>query len=209
MSQPIHPDNSRPWDSQPASAQSSDEPGASYGYGQAAGGPSGYSYPAYGDPRQQPGPPTGYPQSGGFPPPGQPAEPFGQAAPEYGQNPPPFGQPAQYGQAPPPYGQAPQQYGQPPQQYGQAPQQYGQPAYGQGGWAPQQPAKRPVWKTVVGWIFASLAILFTLSAVSQLATGRMRLGGGTAAYNVGYLLGIVLMIGVPALVAWLLLRRKK
>ena len=61
---------------------------------------------------------------------------------------------------------------------------------------------------MVGWIFASLAILFTLSAVSQLATGRMRLGGGSAAYNIGYLIGIVLMIGVPALVAWLLLRRK-
>ena len=202
MSQPIHPDSSRPWDAQPASPQSSDESGTSYSSGPSAGGPYGYSYPAFGDPRQQPGPPTGYPQGEGFPRPGQPAEPYGQAAPEYGQNPPPFGQPAQYGQAPPPYGQ-------PPQQYGQPPQQYGQPAYGQGGWAPQQAAKRPVWKTVVGWIFASLAILFTLSAVSQLATGRMRLGGGTAAYNIGYLLGIVLIIGVPALVAWLLLRRKK
>ncbi len=219
MSQPNPPDGPRPWDSQPENTSGQDEPGAPvYGSGQGVSQPSNYSYPAFGDPRQQPGPPnpepTGYHYGEGYPGPGQPAEPYGQPG-QYGQTPPQYGQPAQYAQTPTPYGQPAQQFGQPPQAYGQSmppPGQppYGQPTpYGQGGWAPQPAPKRPVWKTVVGWIFASLAILFTLSAVSQLATGRMRLGGGSAAYNVGYLIGIVLVIGVPALVAWLLLRRKR
>ncbi len=205
MSQPMPPDGPRRWDAQPEGTPRPGDPGAQpYGYGQGVGGPSDYTYPGYGDLQQgQPNPePSGYHYSEPYPPTGQSSGPVGQAPQQYGQG---YGQPSQ------PYGQAPQ-YGQ-PSQYGQAPQygqtpQYGQPAsYGQGGWAPQPKPRRPVWKSVVGWILAGLAGLFALSAMSQFANGGLSFGR-SAAYNLGYLIGILVMIVLPAVIAWLLLRRK-
>ncbi len=71
----------------------------------------------------------------------------------------------------------------------------------------QTPAKRPAWRTIVGWIFVALTGLFTLSAITQLASGRL-FSGGSAAYMAGQLIGLVLIIGGPALVAWLMLHKK-
>ncbi len=207
MSQPMPPDGPRRWDAQPEDTPLSGDSGAQpYGYGQGASGPSDYAYPGYGDtqPRQSNPEPFGYHYSEPYPPTGRPSGPVGQAPQQYGQS---YGQPPQqYGQAPQygQYGQAPQ-YGQ-PMQPGQSP--YGQPTpYGQGGWAPQPAPRRPVWKSVVGWILAGLAGLFALSAMSQFADGRLSFGR-SAAYNAGYVIGILLMIVLPAVIAWLLLRRK-
>jgi len=117
------------------------------------------------------------------------------------------GPPGQYGQPEYPAAAYQQPYGPP------ANGPYGQPApfQGQAAWtapAATQKPRRPVWKTVLGSIFAVIGGLMALSAVSQLATGRTQLNTGSAAYNFGYLIGMVLIVAVPLLLAWLLLRRK-
>ena len=134
---------------------------------------------------------------------GQPS--YGQPNPhdpgnQYGQSN-PCGQPNPYGQTNP--------YGQPDPYQGGGYPQSGQQGYdGQPGWGMQQtPAKRPAWRTIVGWIFVALTGLFTLSAITQLASGRL-FSGGSAAYMAGQLIGLILVIGGPALVAWLMLRKK-
>ena len=113
-------------------------------------------------------PNQGYDNTGGY---GQSANPYGQpniaGQPSYGQ-PNPHDPGNQYGQSNP--------YGQPdPYQAGGYPQS-GQQGYdGQPGWGMQQkPAKRPAWRTSVGWIFVALTGLFTLSAITQLASGRVQ-----------------------------------
>lgn len=158
-------------------------------------------------------PNQGYDNTGGY---GQSANPYGQphvaGQPSYGQPNPhdpgnQYGQSNPYGQ-PNPYGQT-SPYGQPhPYQGGGYPQS-GQQGYdGQPGWGMQQtPAKRPAWRTSVGWVFVALTGLFTLSAITQLASGRL-FSGGSAAYMAGQLIGLVLVIGGPALVAWLMLHKK-
>ena len=145
-------------------------------------------------------PNQGYDNTGGY---GQSANPYGQpnvaGQPSYGQ-PNPHDPGNQYGQSSP--------YGQPDPYQGGGYPQSGQQGYdGQPGWGMQQtPAKRPAWRTIVGWIFVALTGLFTLSAITQLASGRL-FSGGSAAYMAGQLIGLILVIGGPALVAWLL--RKK
>ena len=195
MSQPNQPTGPQGWDERHPSAEVRGEP---TGYYDANGQPARYGQQS---PYTQPTGPTQQPPFGQQVPYGQ-QPPYGQEPhgpqPQYGLQA-PYGQPAPYGQQPP-YGQ-PAQYGQ------QAP--YGQPApYGAQGWvAPQTPAKRPLWRTIVGWFFIALTGLMVLSAAGTLTDARPS-GGGTA-YNVGYLIGVLLTIGIPALVAWLLLRRKR
>ena len=140
-------------------------------------------------------PNQGYDNTGGY---GQSANPYGQPN-VAGQ--PSYGQPSPYGQTSP--------YGQPDPYQGGGYPQSGQQGYdGQPGWGMQQtPAKRPAWRTIVGWIFVALTGLFTLSAITQLASGRL-FSGGSAAYMAGQLIGLILVIGGPALVAWLMLRKK-
>lgn len=103
----------------------------------------------------------------------------------------PYG--AQDAQQPPAYGQ---------QSHGGYPQHPGQP------YAPTTP-KRSTAATVVGIIFAVLAGLFGLMALLNLATNSpFSRGGG---YVVGWLLGMLLLVGIPALIAYLCLtshRRK-
>lgn len=164
---------------------------------------AGYGWansPGYGRPDGSQPEPQGY----------APGQQFGSAQ-QYGQ---PTIPSPQYGQAPqygtPPSGQYGDQY--PQQPYGTQPQpgqpQYGQTQYGQSPYGmPPVRQPRPVWKTVLGVIFAAIAGLFTLGAVSSAAQGNGPSGSG-AAYLFGYIMGVVLMIGLPALFAWLLLRRK-
>ena len=148
----------------------------------------------------QAGPPGSFSTSG-YGPQGDGQQPTGQ--PPYGQQP--------YGQQPYPQHPTGQQpYGQQP--YGQQPypQPTGQPS--QPGWAPgPHPAPaRPVWRTILGWIFVVIAGLATVSTLSQLGSGRLRTGAdGGVAYNLGYVFGVLLTIGVPALIGWTLLRRTK
>ncbi len=188
MSQLNESGGPQPWNEQNAQ-QSMPGPDGSHSAGS-------YSSPAYGDPRQyQPLP--------------QPnAEPSGYAGQQqYGQQP-----GATYGQHP--YGQpAPNPYGQQPGAiYGQQP--YGQPAptpYGQAGWGPAAPRapRRPVWRTVLGWILIGLSVLLLLSTLSRMGLGDLRLSGSGPAYVYGYLVGALITIALPAVIGWLLLRRKK
>lgn len=174
----------------------------------------------------------GQPDAGAQPPatyqapPGQ--APYGQAP--FGQD--PYGQNV-YGQAPSsqaPYGQNPYEqnpYGQSPYavhdpygrpeptglagptgdgvHYGQQPPSpYGPVApYG----APRTPPGRPVWKIVLGTIFAAIAGIMALAALAATANGNGP-SRGDAAYLFGYVVGQLLMVLVPAFIAWLLLRRR-
>ena len=84
----------------------------------------------------------------------------------------------------------------------------------QQGWrqrlSPHPAPARPVWRTILGWIFVVIAGLATVSTLSQLGSGRLRTGAdGGVAYNLGYVFGVLLTIGVPALIGWTLLRRTK
>lgn len=198
-----------------------------------AGAPGSFSTPEYG-PQGDGQQPYGQPP---YAQPSYPQQPTGEqhqyAQPSYPQHPTgeqhhgqqPYGQQPypqhptgelHYGQQPyaqQPYPQHPtgqQPYGQQP--YGQQPypQPTGQPS--QPGWAPgPHPAPaRPVWRTILGWIFVVIAGLATLSTLSQLGSGRPRTGAdGGVAYNLGYVFGVLLTIGVPALIGWTLLRRTK
>jgi len=114
------------------------------------------------------------------------------------------GAPAQYGQPEYPAPAYQQPYGPPP-----VPGQYGQPAPGQQWVPPSVPTapRRPVWKTVLGIVFAVIGGMMLLSAAAQLSSGQLR-PRGDAAYNFGYILGVLLTVVVPLLLAWLLLRRK-
>ena len=62
---------------------------------------------------------------------------------------------------------------------------------------------------MVGWVCAAWAALMLLSMFAQLANGRLSLGQGSAAYNVGQFIGLIVLIGVPTVVAVLLLRPKR
>lgn len=151
-------------------------------------GPRPDEQPA-GDAGQWPG---GYPQdayqSGPYQPPGQTSP----GTYPQGQYPPNQYPPAQY-----PQGQYP------------ASTPYGQPSAGQGWVPPGAPAaKRPVWKTVIGWILVVWAGLAVLGTLANLVSGRFGAGIGSTAEGIGYYIGVLLTIGGPLLIAWLLLRRK-
>lgn len=161
------------------------EPGEPSGYAQSQGNPDAWQQPLAGAPGGQP------PASGGQPSHGQAQH--GQ--PQYGQ--------AQYGQ--PQYGQP--QYGAPQSPYG--PSSYPPQQYGSQGWnIPAQP-KRPVWKLVLGIVLAAWTALAVLSTLSRLGNVVATASGRGAAYQIGTVVGLLLMIVVPGVLAWLLLRRKR
>lgn len=111
----------------------------------------------------------------------------------------PYGQPAQFhDQAPQPGLSGPSQpYGQYPH-YPQQPQGYGQ-QYGQ--MAQYGPPQRSTPATVVGSIFAVITALFAVSFLQMVFGGAT--GDGGAAYVTGYLLGGLIMVGIPALISYL------
>ena len=158
------------------SGQGSTSDGGQYGdqpqYGQPPYGQQ-YGQPAYGRPQQYGQPPYGQPQQYGQPPYGQPQQ--------YGQ--PPYGQPP-YGQ--PPYAQSP--YGQPPQ-YGQ---QGGYGQYGESG-VPAKPGGVVI-AAVLGFIYAALGILFSLSLI---VVGAAATGAATGAQDED-LLGLGEITGAEA-----------
>lgn len=207
QNQPPYGHQWQPGDGSDAAGQSRGVPGVpsgqdpQHGYGPGAFPAHGQGAYGQGAPApQQQGGQYGYGQSPdgqsgydqyGYGVQGQPnAEPQGIAGPT--------GDGVQYGQphgfgAPGPYGSGPQQ------SYGQEAHPYAM--------RPPTPAPRPAWKTVLGVVFAAIAALMTLGALSSLSRGGGPSSTSTA-YLIGYVLGGVLMIVVPALVAWLLLRRR-
>jgi len=165
------------------------EAGEPSGYAQPQGNPDAWQQPSAGAPG------THHPPASGAQPPSGQAQhdPYGQAP--YGQT--PYGR-VQHGQA---------QYDPPQSPYGPspyAPQQYP----GQGWNVPAQP-KRPVWKLVVGIVLAAWTALAVLSTGSRLGNVVATASGRGAAYQAGTLIGLLLMIVVPGVLAWLLLRRKR
>ncbi len=165
------------------------EAGEPSGYAQPQGNPDAWQQPSAGAPG------THHPPASGAQPPSGQAQhdPYGQAP--YGQT--PYGR-VQHGQA---------QYDPPQSPYGPspyAPQQYP----GQGWNVPAQP-KRPVWKLVVGIVLAAWTALAVLSTMSRLGNVVATASGRGAAYQAGTLIGLLLMIVVPGVLAWLLLRRKR
>lgn len=165
------------------------EAGEPSGYAQPQGNPDAWQQPSAGAPG------THHPPASGAQPPSGQAQhdPYGQAP--YGQT--PYGR-VQHGQA---------QYDPPQSPYGPspyAPQQYP----GQGWNVPAQP-KRPVWKLVVGIVLAAWTAMAVLSTMSRLGNVVATASGRGAAYQAGTLIGLLLMIVVPGVLAWLLLRRKR
>lgn len=122
-----------------------------------------------------------------------PAAPQGWAAPQHYPAPP---YPAQSQPAPQYPPQSSPAYGQ-PQQYG------GQP------WTAPAPAPgRPVWKLVLGIVLAVWSGLALLSSLSRAGVMVAEASGRGAAYQLGNLIGVLLIIVLPAVLAWLLLRRR-
>ncbi len=165
------------------------EAGEPSGYAQPQGNPDAWQQPSAGAPG------THHPPASRAQPPSGRAQhdPYGQAP--YGQT--PYGR-VQHGQA---------QYDPPQSPYGPspyAPQQYP----GQGWNVPAQP-KRPVWKLVVGIVLAAWTAMAVLSTMSRLGNVVATASGRGAAYQAGTLIGLLLMIVVPGVLAWLLLRRKR
>lgn len=165
------------------------EAGEPSGYAQPQGNPDAWQQPSAGAPG------THHPPASGAQPPSGQAQhdPYGQAP--YGQT--PYGR-VQHGQA---------QYDPPQSPYGPspyAPQQYP----GQGWNVPAQP-KRPAWKLVVGIVLAAWTAMAVLSTMSRLGNVVATASGRGAAYQAGTLIGLLLMIVVPGVLAWLLLRRKR
>ena len=190
------------------------EAGEPSGYAQPQGNPDAWQQPSAGAPG------THHPPASGAQPPSGQAQhdPYGQVP--YGPTPygqPPYDQPsyggAQHGQTP--YGQTP--YGR--VQHGQAQYDPPQSPYRPSPYAPQQhpgqgwnvPAqpKRPVWKLVVGIVLAAWTAMAVLSTMSRLGNVVATASGRGAAYQAGTLIGLLLMIVVPGVLAWLLLRRKR
>lgn len=229
MSQQNQPYSNQPW------SQAGDGPDVSPwaqrdgqpGFGGHAPTPPDASFPADHGAVYGPAPTAGTSAYGGTAPYGQsyaaggPAggpmpEPYGQApAQQYGtqhhgtRSQPHAGQPP-YGSQPdgtPPYGS--QQYG-PTASPQYPPTAYGQPPYpGQPFGYPAPAQSRPAWKTVVGILLAIWTGLALISALSR--TGSLIAGaaGRGAAYQLGSLIGVLLMIVLPGVLAWLLLRRKR
>ncbi len=178
--------------------------------GGARAGNAGPQSHGHGDRPSEPtgqAPPQHYgPQPYG-PPPYGPAQPYGAqhyGAQQYGQTPPQQHGAQWPGQAAPPL-QGVQQYGQTPQD----PASYGhpQPDAGRPGAAPA--SGRPVWKSVVGILLAIWSGLALLSALSRAGSLIATSSGRGAAYQFGSLIGVLIMIVLPAVLAWLLLRRKR
>lgn len=226
MSQQNQPYSSQPWshpDGQDASpwAERDGQPGLG-GHGQTlppaslppndAGGYGAAPSPG----TSGPGVPAPYGQPYGAG--GRPTEPSGQAAPQqYGPQhyEPQHHEPQQYATtqyATTQYGTT--QYGPsasqpyPPTPYPPTP--YGQPQQYPGQYVGAQPARpRPVWKKVVGIVLAIWSGLALLSALSQVGSMVARASSRGVAYQFGSLLGLLLMVVLPAVLAWLLLRRPR
>ncbi len=184
------------------------------GYGQSVPG-------GYGPPSQAPQPqgyqPTQYEPIQQYPQGQYPQAQYPQAQYPLAQSPTQYGQgqyPAAQGQYPPQYGQGEQPYGQ--IQYGQGqPGQgpYGQQPYGQPqGWTGVMPAersRRPVWKTVLGWILIGIGSLGTLGLMSNIGSGRFGAGTDSTAEFIGYIFGTMLVSLLPLVLGILLVRSKK